>query len=348
MFENMPQVPKGKGKMGAQSSSPNRFPWIIGVVGCLVLLLCVALAGLTGGGAWFFTSGPGAGLVPKAANQPSGGTQPGVAGTPVAAAIPRGKIAYSVETGGRPEDKFVYVMNADGTGAKQLLTNASSPAFSPDGTLIAYYHWNDGIYVANADGTQPRKIVGETNAKYLEWSHDGKSIAFSSQPGGKGNINIDVVLSNGGGRRSVVIGGSIPSWSPDDKEIVFQTCRGADCGIYRVGILGGEPVRIVGDLGGTPVWSPDGKKVAYHADTDQVKQLFVVNADGTGRRQITSGADIHVDPQWSPDGNYIFYRSPEGGSWAIWRVAADGASPTRIAPTDSPVDWAYERLAVSK
>ncbi len=348
MFENMPQVPKGKGKMGAQSSAPNRLPWIIGVAGCLVLLLCVALVGLTGGGAWFFTSGPGAALAGKSVNQPSGGTQPGVAATPVAAMSGRGKIAYSTDHGDNPADKTVWVMNLDGSDAKQLIAAASSPAFSPDGTLIAYYHYTDGIYVANADGTNARKIVGETNAKYLAWSHDGKWLAFSSQPNNKGNVNIDIVGVDGGNRHTAVLGATIPSWSPDDKEMVFQTCRGADCGIFRGNITGGEAVRIAGDLGGTPAWSPDGKKVVYHADTDSVKQLFIVNADGSGRKQLTSGTTIHVNPQWSPDGSWIYYRSPEGGSWGIWRMNADGSNPTKVAPTDPPADWAYERLTVSK
>ncbi len=347
MFENMPEVPKGKGKRGALLSSPNRLPWLLGLAGCLVLLLCVALAGLTGGGTWFFTAGPGAVLARQSMNEPSVDTQPGVAGTPVAAVSGRGKIAYSVDRGDG-SGQSVWVMNADGSGARQLIANASSPAFSPDGARIAYYHWSDGIYVANADGTNARKIVGETNAKYLAWSHDGRWLAFSSQPGGKGNVNIDVVFADGSGRRSAVIGGTIPSWSPDDTEIVFQTCRGADCGIYRANVQGGEAVRIAGDLGGAPAWSPDGKRVVYHADTDSVKQVFIVNADGTGRKQLTAGIQVHVDPGWSPDGSLIYYRSPEGGTWGIWRMNPDGSSPTRVALTEPPADWAYERLTVSK
>jgi len=76
--------------------------------------------------------------------------------------------------------------------------------------------------------------------------------------------------------------------------------------------------------------------------------LFIVNVDGTGKKQLTSGTVPHVGAQWSPDGSAIYYRSPEGGSWGIWRMNADGSNPTRIANDVQPVDWAYERLALSK
>ncbi|MBI4786147.1 MAG: PD40 domain-containing protein [Chloroflexi bacterium] len=336
MFERMPEVPKGKYKV--QQSHPKRFPWILGVGGCLILLLCVALAGL---GSWFFLAGPGNALVQK---------QNAPAATPINTNVAaRGKIAYSVELGSSPEGKSVWVMKADGSDTKKILDRASSPAFSPDGTRVAYYRWNEGIFVANADGTQPRKVVGESHAKYLAWSHDGAWIAFSSQPIQRegANVNIDAVRADGSQRRTIIVGGSMPSWSPDDKELVFHTCRG-DCGIYKVSAFGGEPALLVGESGGNPAWSPDGNKIVYHADTDTVKQIFTINADGTGRKQITTGTVLHVDPIWSPDGGLIYYRSPEGGSWGIWRMNPDGSNQVKIAESGPPVDWAYERLAVAR
>ncbi|HEX9074718.1 MAG TPA: hypothetical protein VF932_03025 [Anaerolineae bacterium] len=348
MFENMPQVPKGKYKT-QQQSQPKRLPWILGVGGCLVLLLCVVLAGL-GVGFWTRNGGAGLGLNPLAQGQKAG-SQPAASSTQVGAnAAARGKVAFSVETGPRPEDKFVWIVNADGSDARQILDRASSPAFSPDGTLLAYYRWNDGVYVSNADGGNPRKIIGESNAKYFSWSHDGKWIAFSSQPVQKegANINIDAVNLDGTQRRTIVAGGSMPSFSPDDKELVFHTCQSGTCGIYKASTSGGPLTLVVGEMGGNPSWSPDGKRILYHADTDTVKQIFVINADGTGKKQITAGTVPHVDPHWSPDGNLVYYRSPEGGSWGIWRMNADGSNAAQITPSGPPVDWAYERLAVSR
>jgi Tol biopolymer transport system component len=105
---------------------------------------------------------------------------------------------------------------------------------------------------------------------------------------------------------------------------------------------------VIGEMGGNPSWSPDGKRIVYHADTDTVKQMFIVNADGSGRKQLTGGEAIHVDPHWSPDGNWIYYRSPEGGAWGIWRMNPDGTGTVRVAESGPPTEWAYERLAVSR
>jgi TolB protein len=264
-------------------------------------------------------------------------------------AAPQGRLAFTVcrETCDRPEDHFVWIMNADGSGAKKLLDRASEPTFSPDGTKIAYYQWRDGIFVANADGTSPKKILGEANAGFMSWSHAGNWIAFSVRPGGSGNVSTDAIAPDGTGRRPIVVGWS-PSWSPDDTQIVFQTCRGVGCGIYRAPSAGGEAVPIITDDGGLAAWSPDGKRIVYQKDVDGVKQLFMINVDGSGKKQLTQGASLHVSANWSLDGNYIFYRSPEGGSWAIWRMNADGSNPVKLVTDMPPGDWPYDRIAVTK
>lgn len=348
MFENMPTVPKGRLKV--QSPQRRRLPWLVGLAGCLALL-CVA--GLAGVGIWYFAMGPGNALVSKSGLMPPGGPSQagapvGAAATPVSAAGARGRIAFSVDSGVGTDNKEIWLMNADGSDAVKILNRASSPALSPDGTRIAYYHMNDGIYVANLDGSNAHQVVSETNAKSLAWSHDSNWIAFSSQPTGKGNVNIDAVRSDGGDRRTLVIGGTLPSWSPNGQELVFQTCRDNNCGIYRASVPGGAAVMVIGEMGGNPSWSPDGKRIVYHADTDTVKQTFVVNADGSGRKQLTGGEVIHVDPDWSPDGNWIYYRSPEGGAWGVWRMNPDGTGAVRVAESGPPTEWASERLAISR
>lgn len=343
-FDNMPDVGK-KGKK-VSPAQPNRTPLLVGLAaGCLLLLLCLALAGA---GGWYWLLGPGAAPAQKVGSAVPPGSAPGAP----AAATSGVKIAYSVYTGDSPEGHSIWMMNADGSGAKQLIPTASSPAFSPDGKLIAYYHYTDGIYVAKVDGTNAHKILGESNAKYLAWSHDGKWIAFASKPNvnkDTGNINIDAVFADGSRRRTMVIGGSMPSWSPNDQQIAFADCRGSDCGILKAGSLGGDGgTMIAKELGTNPAWSPDGNKIVYQAEVDSIKQLLIVNPDGSGKKQLTTGAAPHVGAAWSPDGGAIFYRSPEGGNWGIWRMNADGSGQTKLLGDVTPVDWAYERLAVTR
>ncbi|MBI5302640.1 MAG: PD40 domain-containing protein [Chloroflexi bacterium] len=348
MFDNMPNV----GKKGNPGSSNRRAPIVVGLLALVALLICLALAGLGAGTFWL--QRPGSSLPEKLGlTSPSTSVTSDATTAPAASSSARatGKIAYSVFTGDSPEGKTIWVMNADGSNPKQILPKASSPTFSPDGKRIAFYQWNNGIFVANADGSNAQKILGETNAKYLAWSHDGKWIAFASQPIQKEgmNVNIDAVFADGSLRRTIVGGGTLPAWSPDDTQITFSSCRGSNCGILIASSLGNDGGRlIVGELGANPMWSPDGQRIVYQAEADGVKQLFVVNANGSGKRQLTTGKEQHVGATWSLDGNFIFYRATDNNHWGIYRMNADGSNPTRLIQDVAPVDWAYERLAVGK
>ena len=282
---------------------------------------------------------------------------PAASPTATKAAAPSGKIAFSRCDGNCDTDtqKTIWVMNADGSNAKKILDRASEPSWSPDGTKIAYYHWKDGIFVANADGSNPQKIVGDTIVGNLAWSHDGRLIAFAAQPGGQGNIVINVVppdgsaLKDSNARRYISVGDT-PAWSPDDTMFAIGSCDTANhCGIFKVTSAGGGSIiPVVTDGGGAPVWSPDGKKIVYQADIDGQKQLVIINPDGSGKTQLTHGPSMHVDAAWSADGNFIFYRSPETGTWAIWRMNSDGSNPVKLIDNAGPVDFAFERLAATR
>ena len=364
--------------------SSNRTTWLLaGLVGCVVF--CIAVAVLGGAGYFIFGSGgfqttslsptetrvatvltpviaPTATLLPTVPPPPS--PTLGVLTPTLPASIPTigvalptrttapvrplGKLAFSVNRGDPPPDKHVYVMNADGSGAKQVLDRASSPVLSPDGTKIFYYHWEDGIFVANVDGTEQRKIVGETNAKFMSMSHDGRWLAWTVQPSKNAPKSIDAVLQDGTGRRNIVNGGAYPSWSPDDTQLVFHSCRDTSCGLFKVNSAGGDSVMFTTDVGASPAWSPNGQRIVYSIEVDGVKQIFIINANGTGKKQLTTTAAHHVGANWSLDGNFIFYRSPEGGNWAIWRMTADGTNPTKLLDNVPPTDEAFEKIAVSK
>lgn len=369
---------------------PNRTPWIIaGVLGCLVLCLFVVVVG--GGVYWMTQNTSAPTRPPVIAQPPASSpsaqppassassissaqlptpspvvlpsatpTQPPVVSpvaspasspTPKPATGPTGKIAFSKNLGDRPEDKEVWIANADGSNAKKILDRASHPILSPDGTKIVYYRWTDGLFIANVDGTDVKKLVGDTftggNYGSGDWSNDGRFVVFTSQPAGRGNIVTDRVAVDGTGRTTIVVG-EAPSYSPDDTQLVFHTCRGP-CGIYKSSSNpGSEATPIVTDDGGLANWSPDGKRIVYQKDVDGQKQLFLINPDGSGKKQLTTGPAMHVDAAWSPDSNFIFYRSPTGGTWGIWVMNADGSNPRKLIDNVVPVNWPYERIATSK
>lgn len=130
-----------------------------------------------------------------------------------------------------------------------------------------------------------------------------------------------------------------PAWSPDRAEIAFVGSDGTDDpnGAVRVLTLSTKRVRTltppdVQDAA-MPTWSPDGKQIAYVRAVGTWTQIFVVNADGTGTRQVTHDAAGHDWPSWSPDRKHLAYtRSTSTIDSTLWVVRADGTGAHGVQP----------------
>ncbi len=85
-----------------------------------------------------------------------------------------------------------------------------------------------------------------------------------------------------------------------------------------------------------PVFSPDGKRVAF-AVTDffleegkSNSDIYVMNADGTGLRRMTSDEAADYEPRWSPDGKWITFISTREDGAQAWKIRVDGGEPSKI------------------
>jgi Tol biopolymer transport system component len=154
-----------------------------------------------------------------------------------------------------------------------------------------------------------------------------------------------------------------PSWSPDGREIVFQSNRYAGrSNIFRMNIDGSGLVPLTDftlPFSSTdPSWSPDGTKIVFVSDRGGARrsEIWVMNADGTNLVQLTTniqfGSDINgpfysldLEPSWSPDGSKIVFRSNRDGASnpEIYSMNANGSNLTRLtnnAAEDSGPAWA--------
>ena len=120
-----------------------------------------------------------------------------------------------------------------------------------------------------------------------------------------------------------------PAWSPDCGYIVYST----DAELWLMRNDGTDQRVLVVYDGGrptAPAWSPDGARIAYsrqHMDGGRwVRHIYVVNADGTGKTQLTDGDVLDGTPSWSPDGERMaFSRSSGSGRDSDGnRVDSDG------------------------
>jgi TolB protein len=227
----------------------------------------------------------------------------------------------------------IDTINADGSGERQLTlpqrSFAGEPAYSPDGSKIAYVCGNFELCVMNADGTGQGRLTTSRwpqTWEYVDhptWSPDGTKIAFASNA--DGNFHVYVINADGTGLHKLAgtaLNDDDPSWSPDGTKIAFDNYKSWFSGtsaIYVMNADGSQPQRISprGVDGWSPSWAPDGSEVVYSAWRDDDTHLFLVNADGTGNNQLTDGYCDEMDPNWMPSGLGLAFDRNCGGRLGI-------------------------------
>ena len=78
-------------------------------------------------------------------------------------------------------------------------------------------------------------------------------------------------------------------------------------------------------MDGMPAYSPNGEQIAFVSERDGAYDIFIMNADGTEKRNITRSLSRDFAPTWAPDGSRIAFHSYVGGSWDIYVINIDGS-----------------------
>ncbi len=226
--------------------------------------------------------------------------------------------------------------------APRPVVGISSPALSPDGRQITFRALND-LWVMPIGGRPRRLVTGPYYKADPAWSPNGKTIAYSTDRGGKLDLWLHDIAS--GRDRQLTnlarLAGTSCSWSRDGRSIAFLD---QDTHLHVIDVASGAVRQIYDRLfePGRPSFSPDGRYIALAAMRPKTpryregaNQLLVIDletgkglyqAHAPGKSLGTRGDD---GPVWSPDGRHLAYVFAS----TLWVVPVDpaGSSPGRRA-----------------
>jgi len=211
----------------------------------------------------------------------------------------------------------------------QEVTFARLPAWSPDGTKIAFEC--SGICVMNADGSG-KKVLGEISSDSVDrqpaWSPDGRTIAFIRQTT---DTALYVMNADGSGATRVSAESTspeMPSWSPDGTSIAYSEDGPDGATIYVMRADGAQaPVRIAAgaNRSSRAAWSPDGTRIAFQ---DSEGKLAIASVDGKSR--TTVGSATGREPAWSPSGQTIAFTDSDDRRHAVFTIGVDGTHRVQL------------------
>ena len=233
----------------------------------------------------------------------------------------------------------IFTMNTDGSDVKLVSTGRGK-------TTCSYFTVGDKrILYASTHHYMDECPPPPDFSKGYVWKLNPEFDLFSSKPDGS---DLKQLTYAWGYDAEAIVG-------PHGR-IVFTSKMAGDLDIYTMDADGGNLTRLTDRLGydGGPWWSPDGSQIVWRAYYPQKEeeiagyrklladneispmalQLWVMDADGSNKRQVTDNGAANFGPYFHPDGKRIIYCSnqgdPQGRNFDLWIIGTDGLNDEQV------------------
>jgi Tol biopolymer transport system component/tetratricopeptide (TPR) repeat protein len=273
---------------------------------------------------------------------------------------PDGKEYAFIHSNASEGEDALMVSDQNGSGEQRIATRkypehfstATAPAWSPDGSAIACVTQTgdtNGFYMKLtelrlSDRTEHELVkkrwqeIGQT-----AWLPDGTALIITGQDASSGFLHLWRVGYPEGDLRRITNdpsdyrGVSLPASS----DVLLTVQRQTLTSIF-VGAKGdpGNPRPVTSGAGRffDLIWTPEGT-ILYASDSSGAADVWEMEADGTGQKQLTAGVGRNYAPAVTPDGRYVFFHANRSGSWQIWRMERDGSNPVQMTKDQEESNW---------
>jgi TolB protein len=209
------------------------------------------------------------------------------------------------------------------------------------------------LFISAADGSDEHPLLAAPQGDYdAVWASDGKSIVFTSDRNGSGDLFR--VNPDGGGLTQLTSDAAYEdqaAFSPDGNQLVFVSTRGGGyADIWTLDIATKRAKALTSGPGGDyrPAWSPDGKWIAFSSsrgitapfsegrwERQQLAEIYLIRPDGSGLKKVTNTGNFCGSPKWMSDSRHVLaYCSTAQQTMDLRRSAPDAGSESRLVSID--------------
>ena len=226
----------------------------------------------------------------------------------------------------------------------------NAPVLTRDKQRVAFEVQGTGIYICPINSLSVCEVIRPPHGSAVRpaWHATTSELIFVNYVFSSGHEDSDILTTRGGlvetGPLLTQTGNQdYPDVSPDGRLLAYSS--GLTVSFHRSAVQVVQQIWIMSLETGRahhlilsnaqdihPDWSPSEQELAFASDRTEQFEIWVVHADGSGLRQVTSGPGAKTWPAWSPDGKSIMFTLTKEGRQSLWLIDVDGLNLRPFEP----------------